>query len=143
MTQAIYFDNNATTKIDESVLEAMLPYFKENYGNPSSIYYFGKSIKEEIVKAKKNIAKLLNAKANEIIFTSCASESNVTAIMNAVKLNPNKKHIITTSVEHASILETMKNVSIVEPLVTIKSALKEENMADLEALADAIVDAGV
>lgn len=108
MTQAIYFDNNATTKIDEAVLEAMIPYFKENYGNPSSIYYFGKSIKEEIIKAKKNIAKLLNAKANEIIFTSCASESNVTAIMNAIKLNPNKKHIITTSVEHASILETMK-----------------------------------
>lgn len=108
MNQDIYFDNNATTKVDEKVLEAMMPYLKEDYGNPSSTYFFGKKVKEEIINAKKNIAKLLNAKANEIIFTSCASESNVTAIMNAIKLNPNKKHIITTSIEHASILETMK-----------------------------------
>lgn len=108
MNQDIYFDNNATTKVDEKVLEAMMPYLKEDYGNPSSTYFFGKKVKEEIINAKKNIAKLLNAKISEIIFTSCASESNVTAIMNAIKLNPNKKHIITTSVEHASILETMK-----------------------------------
>lgn len=108
MNQKIYFDNNATTKVDEAVLEAMMPYFKENYGNPSSTYFFGKSVKEEIIKAKQNIAKLLNANENEIIFTSCASESNVTAIMNAIKSNPTKKHIITTKVEHASILETMK-----------------------------------
>lgn len=108
MNQAIYFDNNATTRVDEKVLEAMLPYLKEDYGNPSSTYFFGKKVKEEIINAKKNIAKLLNAKTNEIIFTSCASESNVTAIMNAIKLHPDKKHIITTSVEHASILETMK-----------------------------------
>ncbi|MCI8778102.1 MAG: cysteine desulfurase [Bacilli bacterium] len=108
MNQDIYFDNNATTKVDEKVLEAMMPYLKEDYGNPSSTYFFGKKVKEEIINTKKNIAKLLNAKANEIIFTSCASESNVTAIMNAIKLNPNKKHIITTSIEHVSILETMK-----------------------------------
>ncbi len=139
MTQAIYFDNNATTKIDESVLEAMLPYFKENYGNPSSIYYFGKSIKEEIVKAKKNIAKLLNAKANEIIFTSCASESNVTAIMNAVKLNPNKKHIITTSVEHASILETMKYLEGNGYNITYLS-VDEFGKIDIEELEQAITN---
>ncbi len=108
MNQKIYFDNNATTKVDEAVLEAMMPYFEENYGNPSSTYFFGKSVKEEIIKAKQNIAKLLNANENEIIFTSCASESNVTAIMNAIRSNPTKKHIITTKVEHASILETMK-----------------------------------
>ncbi len=108
MNQDIYFDNNATTKVDEKVLDAMMPYFKENYGNPSSTYFFGKKIKEEIIKAKKNIAKLLNANVNEIIFTSCASESNVTAIMNAIRSDPTKKHIVTTKVEHASILETMK-----------------------------------
>lgn len=104
----IYFDNNATTECDTEVLEAMLPFLKEKYGNPSSIYSFGRESKESITEARKNIAELLNANESEIIFTSCASESNVTAIMNAVKNNPNKKHIITTKVEHASIMETMK-----------------------------------
>lgn len=108
MNSKIYFDNNATTKCDEQVLNAMLPYLKEEYGNPSSIYSFGKEVKEEITKSRNNIARLLNADESEIIFTSCASESNVSAIMNAVNNNPNKKHIITTKVEHASIMETMK-----------------------------------
>ena len=106
MNNPIYFDNNATTKVDETVLNEMLPYLKEQYGNPSSTYSFGKNIKDKITTVRKNIAKLINADYQEIIFTSCASESNTTAIMNAVKSNPNKKHIITTKVEHASILET-------------------------------------
>ena len=94
MISKIYFDNNATTKCDENVVNAMLPYFNEEYGNPSSIYSFGKEIKDDITKARKNIAKLLNADENEIIFTSCASESNVTAIMNAVNNNPNKNILL-------------------------------------------------
>lgn len=110
MNQNIYLDNNATTKCDEEVLKEMLPYLQSQFGNPSSTYSFGKNVKEEISKARKNIATLINADISEIIFTSCASESNVTAIMNAVKNNPNKKHIITTKVEHASIMETMKNL---------------------------------
>lgn len=108
MNNKIYLDNNATTKCDEEVLNAMLPYLKEQFGNPSSTYSFGKDIKDEISKVRKNVATLLNADEEEIIFTSCASESNVSAIMSAVKNNPNKKHIITTKVEHASIMETMK-----------------------------------
>lgn len=108
MNNVIYFDNNATTKTDEEVLNEMLPYLKEQYGNPSSTYTFGKEIKEKIKKARQNIAKLINAEESEIIFTSCASESNTTAIMNATKSNPTKKHIITTKVEHASIIEAMK-----------------------------------
>ena len=103
----IYLDNNATTKVDTEVLNVMLPYLKEEYGNPSSTYSFGKRVKDEITKARNNVAKLLNANPDNIIFTSCGSESNVTAIMNAVRLNPDKKHIITTSVEHASIIETL------------------------------------
>ena len=104
----LYFDNNATTRIDDEVLDAMMPYLKEQYGNPSSIYSFGANNKEQIKKARKNVAKVLNAEEDEIIFTSGASESNTTAIMNAVRNNPNKKHIITTKVEHASIMEAMK-----------------------------------
>lgn len=108
MNKEVYLDNNATTKCDEEVLNAMLPYLKEDYGNPSSLYSFSKHVKEKIVEARRSVAELLNAEESEIIFTSCASESNVSAIMNAVRNNPNKKHIITTKVEHASIIETMK-----------------------------------
>ena len=110
MDSLIYFDNNATTKIDEEVLKAMLPYLKEEYGNPSSIYSIGRKTKEELAKARENIAKLLNSKPENIIFTSCGSESNITAINSSIKLNPNKKHIITTKVEHASIMEMMNQL---------------------------------
>ena len=106
MIEKIYLDNNATTKVDEQVLNVMIPFLKETYGNPSSTYSFGKSVKEAINKARDNVAKLINANSNNIIFTSCGSESNVTAIMSAIN-NSNKKHIITTKVEHASIMETM------------------------------------
>ena len=110
MDSLIYFDNNATTKVDEEVFNAMLPYLKEEYGNPSSIYSIGRKTKEEITKARENIAKLLNSKPENIIFTSCGSESNITAINSSIKLNPNKKHIITTKVEHASIMEMMNQL---------------------------------
>lgn len=112
MNLKIYLDNNATTKCDEEILNAMLPYLKENFGNPSSLYSFSKDVKDKVTEARKNVAKLLNARESEIIFTSCASESNVSAIMNAVKNNPTKKHIITTKVEHASVMETMKYLEI-------------------------------
>lgn len=129
----IYLDNNATTKCDDEVLNAMLPYLKEEYGNPSSIYSFSKEVKEKIAEARKNIAKLLNAKENEIIFTSCASESNVSAIMNAVHSNPTKKHIITTKVEHASIMETMKYLETKGYDITYLS-VDEKGRIDLEEL---------
>ncbi len=121
MNSEIYLDNNATTKCDEQVLNEMLPYLKEQYGNPSSTYSFGKKVKEEINNARNNIAKLLNCSENEIIFTSCASESNVTAIKNAIINNPLKKHIITTKVEHSSIIETMKYLESIDYDITYLS----------------------
>ena len=110
MNKEIYLDNNATTKVADEVYNAMLPYLKEEFGNPSSTYSIGREVKEAITKSRENVAKLLNANPDNIIFTSCGSESNVTAIMSVVKNNPNKKHIITTSVEHASIIETMNDL---------------------------------
>lgn len=135
MNSEIYLDNNATTQCDEQVLNAMLPYLKEQYGNPSSTYSFGKKVKEEISNARNNIAKLLNCCGNEIIFTSCASESNVTAIKNAIANNPLKKHIITTKVEHASIIETMKYLESIGYDVTYLSVdhYGRLNMEELES----------
>lgn len=139
MNLKIYFDNNATTKCDEEVINAMLPYLKEEYGNPSSIYSFGSNVRESIQKSRKNVAELLNAKESEIIFTSCASESNTTAIFSAVRNNPNKKHIITTSVEHASIMETMKYLESIGYDITYLS-VDEKGRLDLEELETAITE---
>lgn len=119
--QKIYLDNNATTRCDSFVLDAMLPYLKEQYGNPSSIYSLGRGVKESVQETRKNVAKLLHAKEHEIIFTSCASESNVCAIMSAIRSYPLKKHIITTKVEHASIMETMKYLESIGYQITYLS----------------------
>lgn len=134
MNSNIYLDNNATTQCDEEVLNAMLPYLKEQYGNPSSTYSLGKKVKDDISKVRRNIAKLINANENEIIFTSCASESNVSAIMNAIRIYPNKKHIITTKVEHASIMEAMKYLESIGYNVTYLSAdtFGKINLQELE-----------
>lgn len=107
----IYLDNNATTKIDEKVVEAMMPYFKENYANPSSIYSFGGTAAKAIVHAREQIRDLLNAKSDkEIFFTASGSESANTAIRGVLDNDKTKKHIITTKVEHPCVLNVYKNL---------------------------------
>lgn len=101
----IYLDNNATTKVDERVLDAMLPYFKEEYANPSSMYNFSKKSSDAIKEARGVIKDFVNAKdEKEIIFTSCGSESANAAIRGVLNYNKTKKHIITTKVEHPCVL---------------------------------------
>lgn len=139
MNKTIYLDNNATTKCDEEVVRAMEPFFQEEYGNPSSIYSMGKEIREKVNEARKDVAQLLHASEEEILFTSCASESNVTAIMNAVRAYPQKRHIITTSVEHASVLETMHFLESVGYKVTYLSVDSQGNLS-LEELEKAITE---
>lgn len=107
----VYLDNNATTKVDERVLEAMMPYFKEEYANPSSMYNFSKNSSHAIKEARAQIRDFVNAKdEKEIIFTSCGSESANTAIRGVLNYNKNKKHIITTKVEHPAVLNTYKTM---------------------------------
>ncbi|MFZ5571512.1 MAG: cysteine desulfurase NifS [Thermodesulfobacteriota bacterium] len=99
----IYTDNNATTRVDELVLEAMLPYLRDYYGNPSSMHTFGGQVAREIANARARTAALLNARPEEILFTSCGTESDSTAIRAAIASNPEKRHIVTTRVEHPAI----------------------------------------
>ena len=107
----IYLDNNATTKTDEKVLEAMLPYFTEEYANPSSIYDFSKKSARAIKEARGIIKDFINAKdEKEIIFTSCGSESANTAIKGVLNYNKGKKHIVTTKVEHPCVLNLYKSL---------------------------------
>jgi len=100
----IYLDYNATTPVLPEVLEAMMPYLTSEWGNPSSTYKFGSKLKAVIETARAQVAELIGAHAMEIIFTSCATESNNAAIHAALKANPQKKHIITSAVEHSSVL---------------------------------------
>ena len=99
----IYMDNNATTRVAPEVLDAMLPYLRDLYGNASSMHSFGGSVGREIIAAREKVAALINADPGEIIFTSCGTESDSTAINAAIRSNPEKKHIITTRVEHPAI----------------------------------------
>ena len=99
----IYVDNNATTQVSPEVLEEMLPYFNEFYGNPSSMHTFGGKVEQKITEARTRIASLLGASPEEIIFTSCGTESDSTAIRAAILSNPDKKHIVTSRVEHPAI----------------------------------------
>lgn len=104
-----YFDHAATTAVDERVLEAMIPYFCENYGNPSSLYSIGKSNREIINIYRMKIASILNCKVNEIYFTSCGSESDNLILKGIAFANSHKgNHIITSQIEHPAILNTCK-----------------------------------
>jgi len=101
----IYLDNNATTMVDPAVVEAMLPFFTEQFGNPSSMHSFGDKVGRALKTARQQIQLLLGAEHDsEIIFTSCGTESDSTAILSALKCQPERKEIITTNVEHPAVL---------------------------------------
>lgn len=102
----IYFDNNATTMVAPEVTEAMIPFFKEYWGNPSSMHTFGGQVAKYVDEGRQKVADMLNCHPQEIIFTSCATESDNTAIWSALQTQPTKRHIITTAVEHPAILQT-------------------------------------
>jgi len=101
----IYLDNNATTRVDPEVVEAMLPYFSEQFGNPSSLHSFGDQVGRAIRDARRQVQALLGAEHDsEVVFTSCGTESDSTAILSALKAQPERKEIITTVVEHPAVL---------------------------------------
>ena len=105
MSSGIYLDNNATTMVDPEVVTEMLPFFTEQFGNPSSLHQFGDKVGRALKKARKQVQALLGAEHDsEIIFTSCGTESDSTAILSALKAQPERKEIITTVVEHPAIL---------------------------------------
>ena len=101
-TPLYYFDNNATTRVAPEVVEAMLPFLQDQWGNASSAYRFGKQVARPLDEARARLAALVNAEPREIVFTSCGTESNNAAIHSALVTNPGKRHIITTAVEHSA-----------------------------------------
>ncbi|MGC3991244.1 MAG: cysteine desulfurase NifS [Chthoniobacteraceae bacterium] len=101
----IYLDNNATTPVDPAVVAEMMPYLTEFYGNPSAAYGFGSQVGKAVEKARERVAALLGCSPGEIIFTSCGTESNNSAIESALRLDPDRQHVITTRVEHSAIIK--------------------------------------
>lgn len=99
----VYLDNNATTQVALEVLEAMLPYFHELYGNPSSMHSFGGAVMKQVRKAREQVAALVGAYPEEIIFTSCGTESDNAAIRSALASYPDRRHIVTSRVEHPAV----------------------------------------
>lgn len=134
MDHIIYLDHAATTKIDDTVLKEMLPYLTSYYGNASSLYSLGKSSREAVEKARKQVANAINCSANEIYFTSCGSESDNLAIKGIAKGNKNRgRHIITSSIEHPAVLETCKSLER-EGFEVSYVPVKENGIIDIDIL---------
>jgi len=135
----VYADNNATTKVDEAVVQEMLPYFSEFYGNPSSMHLFGGQVEKKIAEAREKTAVLINAQPTEIIYTSCGTESDNLAIHSALMSYPEKRHVITTKVEHPAILNYSKHLTKRGYGVTSLS-VDRHGMIDLNELYDSLRD---
>lgn len=133
MENCIYLDNNATTRIDDAVLTAMLPYLTQYYGNPSSMHTFGGQVSRAVNEARSQVAALLGADATEVVFTSCGTEGNNAAIRAALAAQPNKRHIITTQVEHAAVLNLCKLLETQGYTVTYLS-VDSQGLVDLSEL---------
>ncbi|MFH2145168.1 MAG: cysteine desulfurase NifS [Candidatus Omnitrophota bacterium] len=138
MNKIIYADNNATTRVAPEVFEAMRPFLTEEYGNPSSMHTFGGKIIKDIERSREMLAGLLGASdPQEIIFTSCGTESDNTAIMSALRAFPRKRHIITTKAEHPAVLTLCKYLESTGCRVTYLG-VDNAGMLDLEELKSSI-----
>jgi cysteine desulfurase len=135
----VYVDNNATTKVAPEVLEEMLPFFTDSYGNPSSMHTFGGNVSRKIQSARESIAKLIGAHPDEIIFTGCGTESDSTAIYAAIRSNADKKHIITTRVEHPAIKNLCEHLSKTGYRVTF-IPVDRAGRLDLDVLKESLTD---
>ncbi len=136
----IYLDNNATSKVDEKVFESMLPYLKEEYANPSSMYDFAKKSSNAVKEARGKVKEFFNANnEKEIIFTSCGSEGDNMAIRGVLDMDKSKRHIITTKVEHPAVLNVYKYLEK-QGYKTDYINVNSNGELDLEQLASAIND---
>jgi cysteine desulfurase len=140
MTDAItYLDNNATTRVDPRVVEAMLPLFSERYGNPSSAHHFGAQVAVEVEEARRHVAQLIGARDSEIVFTSGGTEADNAALRGVLAARPDKRHIVISAVEHHAIFETAEQLEHKGVEVT-QIGVDGEGRLDLDGLAAALRD---
>ena len=138
--KVIYTDNNATTKVDDEVIKEMLPFLGEFYANPSSMHTFGGQLGKKIKEAREKLAKLINAESDEIIFTSCGSESDNSAVHFALNAFPEKKHIITSNVEHPAINNLFKYLEQKKGYRVTFVPVDQKGLLNLDVLYDSLTD---
>lgn len=136
----IYMDNNATTCVAPEVLEAMLPFFKDRYGNPSSIHRFGGKIKKYVDSAREQVAALLNAKPSEIYFTGCGSESDNMAIQGFCRQHTGKARLVTSTVEHPAVQTCCRSLAKNEVIPLHEVGVNEAGLLDMEDFNNVPVD---
>lgn len=132
----IYLDNNATTRVHPEVAKAMSPFLDDEYGNPSTGYDLGRRSNKAVADARNQVAEFLNSGAEEIVFTSCGTESDNTAIFSAITAMPEKRHIVTTSIEHSAVIAFAK--AVLPGLDVTELSVNEEGIISLEDLKTAI-----
>ncbi|MBM4340199.1 MAG: cysteine desulfurase NifS [Deltaproteobacteria bacterium] len=137
--KTVYVDNNATTQVAPEVLEAMLPYFSEFYGNPSSMHFFGGQVQKQVNEAREKVADFLGADPSEIVFTSCGTESDNAAIFGTLDSYPEKRHFITSRVEHPAVMNVSSYLSR-KGYRTTDISVDREGRLDLDELKEAITD---
>lgn len=142
LNKIVYMDNNATTKVAPEVAELMLNYLTEQYGNPSSMHTFGGAVGEALTTARAQVADLIGADPEEIVFTSCGTESDSTAILSALRTYPEKRHVITTRVEHPAVKSLCENLEIATGQKYRVTRLKVDSsgMLDLQEYQKALSD---
>jgi cysteine desulfurase len=138
----VYMDNNATTMVAPEVIEAMIPYLTDYYGNPSSMHTFGGQVGDAVKTARKDVSELLGCDAEEVTFTSCGTESDSTALLAALRAAPDKRHIVTTRVEHPAIKNLCENISSFTGHKYRVTRLKvsDEGLLDLDDYAKALTE---
>ena len=136
----VYLDNNATSMVSPTVREAMLPFFGELYGNPSSMHFFGGQVAKYVKEAREKVADLFNVSPDEIIFTSCGSESDNHAIRGYLEAHPEKKHIVTTKVEHPAVLNVFKYLEKNKGYRTTYLSVNKKGMISLDELKSSLTD---
>ena len=137
--KTVYVDNNATTKVAPEVLEAMLPYFSDFYGNPSSMHFFGGQVQRKVNKAREKVADLLGAEPSEIVFTSCGTESDNAAILGTLDSYPEKRHFVTSRVEHPAVGNVATYLGRKGYRVT-ELSVDRQGRLDLDELKEALAD---
>ena len=137
--KTVYVDNNATTKVAPEVLEAMLPYFSDFYGNPSSMHFFGGQVQRKVNEAREKVADLLGADPSEIVFTSCGTESDNAAILGTLDSYPEKRHFVTSRVEHPAVGNVATYLGRKGYRIT-ELSVDREGKLDLDELKEALAD---
>ena len=140
--QVIYMDNNATTRVAPEVLDAMMPYLRDYYGNPSSMHTFGGQVGRAVARAREQVADLLGAAPEEIVFTSCGTESDTTAILSALQTYPEKNHVVTTRVEHPAVKNLCENLELFtgRKYHTTRLHVHSDGTLDVQRFRDSLTD---